>query len=83
MLMKCKSSISLTGACQCNGSYTISDCSFNQDHVPDLYDLPFSSLCDNNVRECGEFAVFGDLFIAEQNVTCRVTIRNVSIANKC
>ena len=67
-----------TGECHCNEGYTTSDCSVNQDHVPDLFDLPFSSLCDKTVRYCAQFAVFGDLFIAEQNVTCRVTIRNVS-----
>ena len=69
------------GSCICNDGYVGADCRYREDTRPEDLSLPDGGLCNKRASHCGVIAVFGDKFIASNNLTCHLQAVQVISGN--
>lgn len=61
------------GVCTCDKGYVNTDCSLAENEAPIMKGIPDLGLCDIRERNCFLTSVFGDNFVSNNNLSCRLT----------
>ncbi|KAL5017542.1 hypothetical protein ScPMuIL_007131 [Solemya velum] len=67
----------VNGTCVCYDGFGAGDCSINLRQPPDVYDIYNEGLCDMLEADCMEISLYGEEFIDNQNLTCRLTCQQI------